>query len=130
MPDFEDSRVVSAAPSDVWSLVSDRQRLPDWVPTIAASHAEGEHGVEAQGESHGHTYDAHGNFDADDSARRLQWDSARYSGYRGELTVTESDSGSRVAIRVSVPEAPPGSEEEMKKGITETLDRIEQLSQT
>ena len=40
MPDFEQSREIDAAPGAVWRLVSDPDRLADWVPTTTASRPE------------------------------------------------------------------------------------------
>jgi uncharacterized protein YndB with AHSA1/START domain len=125
--DFEDSREMRATPEAIWRLVSDPKRLADWVPTIAASHPAGQHGVQLRGESHGHDYDARGGFVADDAARRLSWDSPRYSGYQGVLTVSGDGAGSRVTIRVTVPDVPPGADAELARGLRETLDRIDQL---
>ena len=76
---------VSAAPSAVWRLWSDPNRLAEWVATTTASHRAGEDAVQLQGESHGHDYDTHGGCVADAAAKRLSWDSPRHSGYRGAL---------------------------------------------
>jgi uncharacterized protein YndB with AHSA1/START domain len=126
--DFKESRVVGAAPDVVWRLVSDRQRIAEWVPTTESSQPVGDDGVELQGESHGHDYDTRGGFIADGAARSLSWDSPRRDGYRGALTVTATGSGSRVTVEVSIPGVPPEARAELERGLTETLDRIEQLT--
>jgi uncharacterized protein YndB with AHSA1/START domain len=130
MLDFEQSQRIDAAPEAVWRLVSDPRRLAEWVPTTTASGPAGEDTVELQGESHGHDYDTRGGFVADDDACRLSWDSPRHSGYRGVLTVAEDGAGSRVTIRVTIPEAPAEADEEISRGLRETLDRISGLTQT
>jgi uncharacterized protein YndB with AHSA1/START domain len=124
MPDFEQSREIDAAPEAVWRLVSDPDRLTDWVPTTTASHLAGRDAVQLQGESHGHDYDIRGGFVTDDAARRLSWDSPRLTGYRGSLTVTEHAAGSWVTVQVTIPEIPPAENEEITRGLGETLDRI------
>ena len=129
MGDFEQSREVSAAPDAVWRLVSDPNRLADWVPTATASHPAGEDAVQMQGESHGHDYDTRGGFVADDAAKRLSWDSPRHSGYRGTLVVAEHAGGSRVTVWVTIPDAPARADEEILRGLRETLDRITRLAQ-
>jgi uncharacterized protein YndB with AHSA1/START domain len=128
MPDFEQSREVGAAPDTVWRLVSDRARLAEWVPTTTASRPAGADAVQLQGESHGHDYDTRGGFVADDAARRLSWDSPRRSGYRGTLVVADHAGGSRVTIWVTIPDAPAQAEEEIRRGLRETLDRIAGLA--
>jgi uncharacterized protein YndB with AHSA1/START domain len=128
MGDFEQSREVSAAPDAVWRLVSDPNRLADWVPTTTASHPAGEDAVQLQGESHGHDYDIRGGFVADDAAKRLSWDSPRHSGYRGTLVVADHAGGSRVTVWVAIPDAPARADEEILRGLRETLDRIAHLA--
>ena len=129
MPDFEQSREIDAAPDAVWSLVSDPDRLADWVPTTTASRPEGQDAVHLEGESHGHDYDIRSGFVADGAARRLSWDSPRLSGYRGALLVTDHPGGSRVTVQVSIPDALAREKEEITRGLRETLDRIARLAQ-
>ena len=128
MPEFEQSREIDAAPDAVWSLVSDPDRLADWVPTTTASRPEGADAVHLQGESHGHDYDIRSGFVADAAARRLSWDSPRLSGYRGALQVADSASGSRVTVQVTIPDAVAREGEEIARGLRETLDRIAGLA--
>ena len=130
MPDFEQSREIDAAPEAVWRLVSDPRRLADWVPTTTASRPAGEEAVQLQGESHGHDYDTRGGFVTDDTQRRLSWDSPRLSGYQGALTVAEHGVGSVVTMRVTIPGIPAEADEEITRGIRETLDRIGRLTRT
>jgi uncharacterized protein YndB with AHSA1/START domain len=128
MTDFEQFRDVGAAPAAVWRLVSDPNRLADWVPTTTASRPAGGDAVELQGESHGHDYDTRGGFVTDDAAMRLSWDSPRLSGYRGTLVVADHEGGSRVTVHVTIPDAPARADEEIKRGLRETLDRIAGLA--
>jgi hypothetical protein len=68
-----------------------------------------------------------GGFHADEQTRRLSWDSARLEGYRGELAVAGDGAGPRVSVRLTVPDLPPDSDEEINRGIAETPDRIATL---
>jgi uncharacterized protein YndB with AHSA1/START domain len=128
MPDFEHSQEIAAAPDAVWRLVSDPRRLADWVPTATASSPAGEDAVELRGESHGHDYDTRGGFMADDAARRLSWDSPRLSGYRGTLLVADHPGGLRVTVQVSIPDTLAREDEEITRGLRETLERIARLA--
>lgn len=127
MAEFELSREIDVALEAVWALVSDPDRLADWVPTTTGSRPAGHDAVQLQGESHGHDYDLRGGFVADDEAHRLVWDSPRQSGYSGSLTVAEQDTRSRVTVQVTIPDLPAAAHEEIKRGLVETLDRIGRL---
>jgi uncharacterized protein YndB with AHSA1/START domain len=128
MADFEQSGKIDAAPDAVWRIVSDPDRLADWVPTATASRPEGADAVHLEGESHGHDYDIRSGFVADAAARRLSWDSPRLSGYRGALLVADHPGGSRVTVQVSIPGALAREDEEITRGLRETLDRIARLA--
>ena len=128
MGDFEQSRDIGAVLDAVWQLVSDPNRLADWVPTTTASRPAGGDAVELQGESHGHDYDTRSGFVTDDAAKRLSWDSPRLSGYRGTLVVAEHAGGSRVTVRVTIPDDLARADEEINRGLRETLDRIAGLA--
>ena len=128
MPDFEQSREIDSAPDAVWRIVSDPDRLADWVPTTTASRPEGDDAVHLQGESHGHGYDIRSGFVADAAARRLSWDSPRLSGYRGTLVVADHAGSSRVTVRVTIPDDLARADEEIDRGLRETLDRIAGLA--
>jgi uncharacterized protein YndB with AHSA1/START domain len=130
MADFELSREINVAPGAVWALVSDPDRLADWVPTTTASRPAGQDAVQLQGESHGHGYDLRSGFVAEDDARRLVWDSPRESGYRGSLTVAHHDTGSRVTVQVTIPDIPAAAHDEITRGLREALDRIGRLAQS
>jgi len=108
--------------------VSDPDRLADWVPTTTASRPEGADAVHLEGESHGHDYDIRSGFVADAAARRLSWDSPRLSGYRGALLVADHPGGSRVTVQVTIPDALARENEEITRGLRETLDRIAGLA--
>ena len=128
MGDFEQSRDIGAAPDVVWRLVSDPNRLADWVPTTTASRPAGGDAVELVGESHGHDYDIRSGFVTDDAAKRLSWDSPRLSGYRGALVVADHAGGSRVTVSVTIPDVAARADEEINRGLRETLDRIADLT--
>ena len=128
MPDFEKSREMAASPEVTWAVVSDPGRRADWVPTARSSRPAGDRTVHLRGQSHGHDYDTNSGFVTDNGARRLSWNSPRLPGYEGVLTVTEHGAGSRVTVRVTLPDVPPGSDAELERGLGEALDRIDRLT--
>lgn len=128
MPDFEKSQKISASPDLTWAVVSDPRRLADWVPTAASSRPAGDDTVHLTGESHGHDYDTESGFVADDSTRRLSWNSPRLPGYEGTLTVTPDGAGSHVTVRMAIPGVPAGAGPELERGLGEALDRIDRLT--
>jgi hypothetical protein len=128
MPDFEKSQEMAASADVTWAVVSDPRRLVDWVPTASSSSPAGDNVVHLKGESHGHDYDTDSGFVADDSARRLSWNSPRLPGYEGVLTVTAHGAGSRVTVRVTLPGVPPGAGPELERGLGEALERIDRLT--
>ena len=128
MSEVEQSRELDATAEAVWRLVSDPDRLAEWVPTMAASRSTGQDTVQLRGESHGHDYETSGRFVTDEAARRLSWDSPQHSGYQGVLTVAEHDGGSTVTVWVTVPDLPPIADEELARGAAEALDRIGRLA--
>ena len=48
MTDFERSQDIDAAPEAVWRVVSDPDRLAEWLPTTTASHPTGHDTVELE----------------------------------------------------------------------------------
>ena len=108
--------------------MSDPIRLADWVPTTTLSRPAGGNAVELVGESHGHDYDIRSGFVTDDAAKRLSWDSPRLSGYRGTLVVSEHADGSRVTVSVTIPDLPAREDEEIMRGLRESLYRIAGLA--
>jgi uncharacterized protein YndB with AHSA1/START domain len=128
VPEFEHSQEIDAPPDAVWRLVSDPNRLANWVPTATASRPAGADEVHLRGESHGHDYNTSGGFVTDAAARRLSWDSPRRSGYGGTLLVAGHGGGSQVTVRVTIPDAPAEADAEITRGLRETVDRIASLT--
>ncbi len=135
--DFDGSRRLDVSGDAVWSVVADPNRLPEWLPTVAAAHVpEGTDGsnqsVELEGESHGHAYSLSGLWNADGTARRLEWAGAGGDGYRGSLRVLDRVAGSsEVEVHVTVPDERvasfPDAGAEIRRGMEETLDRLSTL---
>jgi uncharacterized protein YndB with AHSA1/START domain len=129
--DFDGSRTVAASVDAVWVVVSDANRVADWLPTVALARAVNDgSGVELAGDSHGHPYRLTTSWEVNDKERTLKWGGD--DGYRGSLRVVEESSGSSVIrVNVSVPEERtasfPGAEEEIRHGMQQALDRLAAL---
>ena len=65
---------------------------------------------------------------ADAAARRLSWDSPRLSGYQGTLHVAGHADGSHVTVQVTIPDVLAREDQEINRGLRETLDRIARLA--
>ena len=130
MIDIEASRRFDQPAERVWSLVSDPERLAEWVPTAAQARPAGQQRVHLQGESHGHTYDLEARLMADPSTRRLEWTGTSGS-YRGWLQVVAADDGSYLEMHIAIPEdrLPASADQvaEIRHGIDETFDRLASL---
>jgi uncharacterized protein YndB with AHSA1/START domain len=129
MPEYDMSRVIPAPVEAVWAVVSDPGRLPRWVPTAAASAPVGDTEVRLEGESHGHPYSVTAPFRIEDERRRLSW-SGDGSGYHGWLQVRGHEDDCEVSLHIVIPADQPGADadEEIARGLTETLDRVAELA--
>lgn len=123
MPEYERSRVIGAAPEQVFEFLSDVRNLPQYLPTTHHAEPQGPDRVRVQGEARGHDYDADGFFRRDQQDLRLEWGSDGELRYRGQLRV-EPDGGrggSRVTVHLSF-EPPRG----MAQGLGDADSRIEE----
>ena len=122
MPEYERSRVIGAAPEQVFEFLSDVRNLPQYVPTTQHAEPQGPDRVRVQGQARGHRYDADGFFDRDEGAMRLEWGSDGEMRYRGQLQVEpDGDESSRVTVRLSFD--PP---KEMAQGMGDPDSKIEE----
>lgn len=132
MSEVEVSRVVQAAPEQVWQVVSDAQRLPEWLPHVAISapqdpstdvHVQGDVGA-------GEQVDADGFWRVRDDQRRVEWGEPSRGGepssYAGWLQVQDSGrGGSDVVVHLSFidGDAPEGT----GAGLAAALDALADL---
>lgn len=98
MPDFSDTTTVSAAPDQVWQLVSKVENLPQYMPTMKRADTQGPNRVQVEGDAQGHHYSGDGHFTTDDSTRRLEWGSDGENDYSGWLQVKGDGSSSTVEV--------------------------------
>ena len=128
MADVDGSRRFDVTSDELWAVVTDPARLPDWVPTMRAAEPSGRSEVHLEGESHGHPYSLTGLLAADEVDRRLDWGSPGDEGYGGSLRVLSQPPGSKVHIHLAVPDdhlaSDPDAVAEIQRGIEEALDRL------
>ncbi len=129
MGDYEHATIVSADPDTLFRYLSDVEHLPEYMAAMQEAHRTGQEvdegdevqvaadvdGVRRQGEAWIAT---------DQERRALRWGSEGHSGYRGELQVEDSGTGSQVTVRLHTERADgPG----VRAGLEQTLASIKRL---
>jgi hypothetical protein len=116
----EHTEHVAAPPGAVYAAISDVTNLPKFVPQLTVARPAGEGRVEVHARYEGHEQRGEAFFEADDSARRVEWGAA--SGYRGWLQVDADGDGSRLTLFLDTPH-PAASDHD----VSGTLDAIRML---
>jgi carbon monoxide dehydrogenase subunit G len=102
MKEYEQSRLIQAAPDAVFEFVSDIGNLPDYLPTVRnASMVDGER-IHMQGEANGHPYEDTGFFRIDKAKRRMEWGSDGDNNYGGWLEVKGGQSAAASEVTVHI----------------------------
>ena len=129
--EVDGSRRVAASGDAIWEVVSDANRVAEWLPTVGAARAE-HNGttVELEGDSHGHRYKMASAWNVSAKERALEWGGR--DGYHGSLRVVEEGTGSsEIRVHVSIPEAlvesSAGAEGEIRQGMEDALGRLSAL---
>jgi uncharacterized protein YndB with AHSA1/START domain len=143
--EYEQSQAIDAPPEEVFAWLSDVGNLPEYLPPVVASSAEGPsaEGVPGQRirttleyprQEEGHTFDAEGYLAVEERERRMEWGAEAGRDYSGWLTVaTRGEGGSEVVVHLSFGErsveaemqerAPKGSDP-LAEGVSATLESI------
>ena len=142
--EYEQSQPIDAPPQEVFAWLSDVTNLPEYLPPVVASSAEGPsaEGVPGQriratleypGEG-GRTFDAEGYLAVDERERRMEWGAEAGRDYSGWLTVANrGEGGSEVVVHLSfgersvepeVHERAPEGRDPLAGGISATLESI------
>lgn len=128
MVDVDGSRVYENTAASVWSVVSDPDRLADWVPTMRRASPSGDSEVHLAGESHGHSYELTSPLRVEEEGHRLQWSGQRHEGYVGWLEVIDLGAQAEVRIHVTVPDERVGGSaeavDELRRGMDEAFDKL------
>jgi uncharacterized protein YndB with AHSA1/START domain len=131
MVDVDGSRVYESSPASVWSVVSDPDRLAEWVPTMQQARPVGDAQVHLEGESHGHPYDLTSPLRVEEADRRLQWSGERHQGYAGWLEVVDLGEQAEVRVHLTVPDDRVGASveavDEIRRGLDEAFETLGRL---
>ena len=143
--EYEQSQAIDAPPEEVFAWLSDMGNLPEYLPPVVASSAEGPSGEGVPGQrirttleypgEEGRTFDAEGYLAVDERERRMEWGAEAGRDYSGWLTVANRGeaAGSEVVVHLSFgersvePEIQEQSSEgrdPLAEGISATLESI------
>lgn len=106
MSEHEASQVVQAPSQQVFEVVSDLRRLPEWLPTVRRAEAtpEGEAHLEGSAGRAEH-YESEGFWRPSPEQLRVEWGTPSRAGepgeYAGWLQVADRDEGSEVTVHLS-----------------------------
>lgn len=106
MAEIEAERRIDAGADEVFALVADPSRLPEWLPTVSSAQRSGPGTVDVEGTAHGRSYDDSGFWRAQPDQLRVEWGEPSRGGepsqYAGWLQVAHSDRGDGEACSVTV----------------------------
>ncbi len=128
MSEHEVSRVVQSAPDEVFGVVSDVGRLPEWLPTVERARTLPNGEVELSGSS----YESEGFWRSQHDQLRVEWSTPSTGGepgkYAGWLQLADSaGGGTGVTVHLSFldEEAPDGVETELAQALESLADLVE-----
>ena len=134
MSEHEVSRVVQAPSAEVFAVVSDVRRLPEWLPTVqVAEPAAPSTGtdVHVEGDAGGGDYSSDGFWRPSPDQLRVEWGKPSRGGeagtYAGWLQVEDRTSGCEVVVHLSFFEGdgPPGIEQGLAAALDALADLVE-----
>lgn len=136
MSEHEVSRVVQAPPAQVFDVVADPARLPEWLPTVESVEQHGDGGIALHGEAgpHQDDYGSGGFWRPSPEQLRVEWSTPSTAGapssYAGWLQVADSgQDGSEVTVHLSFTDpgtAPP----DVEGGLTQALVSLAGMVET
>jgi uncharacterized protein YndB with AHSA1/START domain len=142
--EYEQSQTIDAPPEEVFAWLSDVDNLPEYLPPVVASSAEGPSAVDIPGErirttleypgQGERTFTAEGYLAVDEGERRIEWGAEAGRDYSGWLTVANrGEGGSEVVVHLSfgersvepeMQERAPEDRDPLAEGISATLESI------
>lgn len=134
MSEHEVSRVVQAPSADVFAVVSDVRRLPEWLPTVQVAEPadpEADTDVHVEGDAGGGDYESDGFWRPSVDQLRVEWSTPSRHGhggtYAGWLQVEDRTSGCEVVVHLSFFEGdgPRGIEQGLAAALDALADLVE-----
>ena len=142
--EYEQSQTIDAPPEEVFAWLSDVGNLPEYLPPVVASSAEGPSVESVPGQriratleypgEEGRTFDAEGYLAVDEIERRMEWGAEAGRDYSGWLTVANRGEGdSEVVVHLSfgersvepeMQEGAPEGRDPLAEGISATLESV------
>ena len=131
MSEHEVSRVVQAESSAVFAVVSDVDRLPEWLPTVEQSRTLPDGEVHVEGDAGGGDYTSEGFWRPSPDQLRVEWSTPSRGGepgaYAGWLQVEDRTEGCEVVVHLSflTDEGPDGVEQGLAAALDALADLVE-----
>lgn len=119
--EHEHTQHIAAAPDQVFAVLGDLERLPEFVPQMTGAHAGDGDSVTVDARYEGHTQHGEGWFRKDEDRHRIEWGS-RSSEYHGWMQVDADGDGSRLTLFLATSRGDAPDQEVMG-----TLDAIRRL---
>lgn len=119
--EHEHTQHIAAAPDQVFAVLADVKRLPEFVPQMTSAETGDGDGVTVDARYDGHTQHGEGWFRPDAEQRRIEWGS-NSSDYRGWMQVDPDGDGSRLTLFLATARGDAPDTEVMG-----TLDAIRRL---
>jgi hypothetical protein len=119
--EHEHTQYIAAAPEQVFGVLGDVKKLPEFVPQMTAASLGDGDSVVVDARYEGHTQHGEGWFRTDPEQRRVEWGS-RSSDYHGWMQVDADGDGSRLTLFLATAHGDAPDSEVMG-----TLDAIRRL---
>ncbi len=119
--EHEHTQHIAAGPDQVFAVLSDVGRLPEFVPQMTGARAGESDEVVVDARYEGHTQHGEGWFRPDPGRRRVEWGS-RSTAYHGWMQVDPDGDGSRLTLFLATAHGDAPDSEVMG-----TLDAIRRL---
>ncbi|MEA2553086.1 MAG: hypothetical protein QOJ65_1262 [Fimbriimonadaceae bacterium] len=124
---------IDAPIDEVFSILSDLQRLPEYVPNIREATPEGDGTVRVRGEVVGHSFDKEACFDMDEAAKTMSWQVGAGRHYRGDLAVIDHGASCFLMVTLHIAGAEEPSDErtaQINRQLEGALDRIKRICES
>jgi hypothetical protein len=119
--EHEHTQFIAAAPDQVFAVLGDVSRLPEFVPQLTGAHRGEGDAVTVDARYEGHDQHGEGWFRAEPARRRVEWGS-HASPYHGWMQVDPDGEGSRLTLFLATARGDAPDSEVMG-----TLDSIRRL---